>query len=280
MNFGNIEQIKNGIENVSLEVVNKVVTIELNKIIENEDNFYDTSNVSDLVESIKTQGQLMPLIITEDKLLLSGHRRLKALRILGFDSVSCIILSDLTAWEKISVLIESNNQRIKSKEEINKEIIKRKDILIKLKESNPEKFKNININKQIALDLGVSESKIAKTIKKTKEQNLLTTDEIAKTISKTPKSKKNKQETSMNDGLKNLFKNFIDNSYKESAALRKMLIKYMYDLGDEIIIDIIENYHLVDYVHIKNLDHSFSKAELHREEIEVLNIIFMTYKEK
>ena len=45
---------------------------------------YDTTDVSSLTKSIKENGLLEPLVITRKGNLLSGHRRLEAIKSLGW----------------------------------------------------------------------------------------------------------------------------------------------------------------------------------------------------
>lgn len=46
--------------------------------------------VADLVESIRVHGLLQPVVVTEDNLLVAGHRRLEAAKKLGWEEVPCV----------------------------------------------------------------------------------------------------------------------------------------------------------------------------------------------
>ena len=57
--------------------INQLKPCPVNSII------YRDSNVEDLINSIQEVGLLSPIIITEEKLIISGHRRYKAMQSLG-----------------------------------------------------------------------------------------------------------------------------------------------------------------------------------------------------
>jgi len=56
----------------------------------------NNDSVDLVADSIKTFGFRVPLVITEDGTLITGHTRLKAAKKLGLKSVPCIIADDLT----------------------------------------------------------------------------------------------------------------------------------------------------------------------------------------
>ena len=92
---------------------------KLSKLKENPINstIYDDNEkqMKELVESIKINGLLEPLVITEGNLILSGHRRYKALQRLGIDSVECRVAVDIPNANV--ALIEMNKYRTKTPEE-------------------------------------------------------------------------------------------------------------------------------------------------------------------
>jgi len=93
---------------------------------ENE-SIYDNFGVANsddlqLVESINKKGILEPLVITEDMVLLSGHRRRAAAKYLGLSTVPVrmlegVIFSDLSKQERLEQLRLYNQQREKSASE-------------------------------------------------------------------------------------------------------------------------------------------------------------------
>lgn len=87
------------------------------------DNFgVANSDDWELVESIKANGVIEPLVISADKVLLSGHRRRAAARYLGLETVPVRILEEvffqnLRAKERLNLLSMYNQQREKSASE-------------------------------------------------------------------------------------------------------------------------------------------------------------------
>ena len=78
----------------------------------------------ELVKSIELNGLLEPLVIDKDNNLISGHRRLQAIKEIGWENVDCRI----TQTNNINIsLIELNRYRKKSESEL----VKEADILMK-----------------------------------------------------------------------------------------------------------------------------------------------------
>lgn len=96
------------------KVVNKVVMIDVDKIIPNpaqpRRNF-DESELTSLAESIKANGILQPLTIRKNKKgeyeLIAGERRLKASKLIGAEKVPAIILDTTSRQSAIFALIEN-----------------------------------------------------------------------------------------------------------------------------------------------------------------------------
>ena len=99
---------------------------QIKQASENE-SIYDNFGVANsddlqLVESINKKGILEPLVITEDMVLLSGHRRRAAAKYLGLSTVPVrmlegVIFSDLSKQERLEQLRLYNQQREKSASE-------------------------------------------------------------------------------------------------------------------------------------------------------------------
>jgi len=86
------------------------------------EEIYGDEPVDDLVESIRLHGVLEPLRIETDGTILSGHRRWKAVRILGFSTVPVIIEEPLSKEEEAVKLVEYNRYRVKTPRQIYNEI--------------------------------------------------------------------------------------------------------------------------------------------------------------
>ena len=89
----------------------------------------DSAAFRSLVESIREKGILQPLILTSDRVVVSGHRRLAAAKLVfGFGRkalVPCQILdkarADYTADEWVVLLREHNRSRVKTLDEVIRE---------------------------------------------------------------------------------------------------------------------------------------------------------------
>lgn len=75
----------------------QVHEIGLSYLIEYENNPRNNdSAVEAVAESIKQFGFKVPIIVDNNNVIVAGHARLKAARLLGLDKVPCIVADDLT----------------------------------------------------------------------------------------------------------------------------------------------------------------------------------------
>ncbi len=75
----------------------------------------------DFLSDIKEHGILTPLIITDNNVIISGHRRYEAAKALNFSDIP-VIVSDLTDDLDIqAAVIRANKQRIKTNEQMGRE---------------------------------------------------------------------------------------------------------------------------------------------------------------
>lgn len=65
----------------------------------------------EFLESVKTSGIIEPLVITQNKVVVSGHQRLRACKELGIKNVYCIVRSYKSEDEILRDLIETNIQQ-------------------------------------------------------------------------------------------------------------------------------------------------------------------------
>ena len=86
---------------------------KLSELREHQDNnqIYSLTDLEELKDSISTHGQLEPLVITKDKVIISGHRRFNAMKELGF--IECDARVEEFESE-IVALIQFNKQRQKT----------------------------------------------------------------------------------------------------------------------------------------------------------------------
>ena len=71
----------------------------------------DMGDIAALAESMKRFGQLSPIIVTTNNVLIAGERRLEAARSLGWTNIN-VVIADIS--DEISMLeyeLEENNQR-------------------------------------------------------------------------------------------------------------------------------------------------------------------------
>lgn len=81
----------------------------------------DDPEFRELAKSIKKHGILEPLLISRDGFIISGHRRYTASLLAGLKAVP--VQTHSISWEKdrdafLTLLVESNSQRIKSVSEL------------------------------------------------------------------------------------------------------------------------------------------------------------------
>ena len=95
--------------------IHQILDIPIDKLVPLPNNpfeLYERQRLEDLVESIETNGVLVPIIIRpiSDSLyeILAGHNRVEASKILGLEVISAIIRDDLSDIEAMFVAIETN----------------------------------------------------------------------------------------------------------------------------------------------------------------------------
>jgi ParB-like chromosome segregation protein Spo0J len=87
----------------------KVVLQNINDLIEYEDNPRKNEEaVSKVADSINTFGFKTPIVVDEDNIILAGHTRLKAAKLLGMKKVPVHVASDLSEEQKRAYRIMDN----------------------------------------------------------------------------------------------------------------------------------------------------------------------------
>lgn len=184
MNLEKFNNLKNDIQKTNETTSNRVVSLSIEEIIPNPKNFYKMSDIDDLKESIEESGLISPLIVrlekeTEKYVLLSGHRRFEALKRLwseeeeseklenSYENVDCIVLDIENELEEELLIINANMHRKMSKEELDEELIKRKETYKNMKELG---IFTGNINQKLAEDFGISETSVKNKTKKEKKE--------------------------------------------------------------------------------------------------------------
>ena len=99
-----------------------IISIDVNDIKESSINSeiyeFRKEEHDELIKSIELNGLLEPLVIDKDNNLISGHRRLSAIKEIGWENVDCRI----THTDNLLIsLIELNRYRKKTESELTKE---------------------------------------------------------------------------------------------------------------------------------------------------------------
>lgn len=132
----------------------EIKMIPTRSIFPNDKNFYDTSNVSDLIDSILLHGLLDPLTVRpagdgEGYIIISGHRRHKAMMTIlddalaedltPFETVPCFISEPRDELMEELMLIQANSAtRVLTSAELAKQAEKIEELLYRLKEQGYE----------------------------------------------------------------------------------------------------------------------------------------------
>ena len=162
-------------EAVSNSDTPRITMIPITDLEPNCNNFYDTSNIDDLVDSIDMNGLLEPLCVfrrtqfSRPYLIFSGHRRFKALLRLRsrdggtrWDEVPCIVYPDPhDANREMVMLIHANSTgRILSNWEKAEQALRLKKALVAMRDSGAELPGRIR--DLVAEEMQMSASKLAR----------------------------------------------------------------------------------------------------------------------
>jgi hypothetical protein len=96
----------------------------LNQQIYGDDN---EVQLTELVEKIRSSGWIKAILITKDYLIISGHRRVKAARILGIGSIEYEIVDD-NPEKQMEIFLNENAYRVKSNLQLLREAEQYRDI--------------------------------------------------------------------------------------------------------------------------------------------------------
>lgn len=150
--------------------IDSLKMLEVEQIIPNESNFYEMTEIEELAEDIERQGLMSVLVVTEDNgkyHLISGHRRLKAVKLLIDEgrrkstTVPCYIKSAKSADEtQLDLIMLNATQRKYSDSDTMREYEELERIFKAMEQAGkPVKGK---IRNNIARVLNVSPAQIGK----------------------------------------------------------------------------------------------------------------------
>ena len=120
----------------------------------NEEIYGTNESIDELVASIRKTGKVATLIITDDNVIISGHRRWKSCQRLveegntRFNSVNCEIEHFVDSLDEIESLIIYNDTRIKSMEQKAREA----QVLIEVEKKKAEKRRLATLKQNSSTD--------------------------------------------------------------------------------------------------------------------------------
>lgn len=71
----------------------------------------DLGDVSQLMESMKNHGLMNPIVVTSEKELIAGHRRLDSAKRLGWKTIEVQVISKPSDYDKLEMEIDENVYR-------------------------------------------------------------------------------------------------------------------------------------------------------------------------
>lgn len=71
----------------------------------------DLGNLAPLKKSMQQFGLMNPIVITQKKELIAGHRRLESARQLGWETIKAEVIQDPSNLQRLEMEIEENVQR-------------------------------------------------------------------------------------------------------------------------------------------------------------------------
>ena len=98
----------------------------------------DMGDINALADSLKRFGQISPIVITKNNMLIAGGRRLEAARSLGWRTINAVVADIPDEVTKLEYELEENIQRRDFSIEEEQEAVKK---IIKLK--NPNWFRRV-----------------------------------------------------------------------------------------------------------------------------------------
>ena len=95
----------------------RILSVPVGSIVVGRRIRSDLGDLTPLMDSLRTHGQLNPILITDGSQLIAGHRRLESARQLGWNSISAIVVDNVDALQALELEIEENLQRLQLSQE-------------------------------------------------------------------------------------------------------------------------------------------------------------------
>ena len=136
------------------------IPINLLKTCPINSEIYRDSDVQDLMNSIQEVRLLQPLVVTPDNLIVSGHRRYKAIQFLGWENAECDV-KEIREDDLALTLVLYNQHRTKVASELLNEIkVLYEKLWVGRGKNKGIGGRNPNIRDVVANKVGISSSKI------------------------------------------------------------------------------------------------------------------------
>ena len=89
-----------------------VENIRVDRDVRQRQKITGIDGVDGLADSIRRLGLIHPIVVTRDLILVSGERRLTAVKSLGWDRISCLYTDELDPLVRRLIELEENTKRL------------------------------------------------------------------------------------------------------------------------------------------------------------------------
>src|SRR3990167_11380733 len=89
----------------------KIIEVDVSSITVEDRTRIKPGAIGELAQSIRQLGLLQPLVVDDNLRLHCGGRRLEAVKLLGWEKVSVILISTLSEVERLEVELDENSRR-------------------------------------------------------------------------------------------------------------------------------------------------------------------------
>lgn len=153
-NYDFLQQTSNAVQATNLKIVEKVVLMPVDSLSHHPDSKYRLNNIEELAESIRVSGQKEPLEINQDKQVISGNRRLEALKLAGIPNAKVRVKIYKNSIEERNAIAVYNDKRDLSVSE------KALSLQYKLDFYEYEGQNNVNLISKVATEFEISERSV------------------------------------------------------------------------------------------------------------------------
>jgi ParB family chromosome partitioning protein len=87
------------------------MNININDIVVKDRIRKDLGDITALAESFKRYGQITPIVVNKNNVLIAGGRRLEAAKFLGWQTINTVIMDSADELECLEIEVEENSHR-------------------------------------------------------------------------------------------------------------------------------------------------------------------------